>query len=279
MPRFSNNKRLLVLLVSLIGLTVIVSFSIKREQLTWPEKLLLDAVSSVQKLIYQPVAHIAGFVDEVQQIRALYEENTILKANLRDYNMLSARLAELEQRNKQLEAALNFKEHSKFTMFAANVTGRSTDWNSSITIDKGAKDGVRKDMAVIAPDGGLVGRVMSVADHNSTVSLITDTNGPGISAMEVSSRAVGIVSGSSSQLGAVEMSLVNREVNLQPGQKVVTSYLSDVFPAGIPIGEIVDRAPENSGLTQKATIKPAAKLDRLEIVFVVQRESAAGGGR
>lgn len=274
-PRFGNNRRLLVLLLSLILLTVVVSYSVKeRKEITLPEKMLIDAFSWVQRVIYQPVGHIAGFIDEIKHILSLYEENAALKANMKDYATLSARLTELEQRNKQLETMLNFKNQNKpyaYNMWPANVTGRSPDkWNSSITIDKGEKDGVKKDMAVLAPDGGLVGRVMSVGKYSSTVILITDTNRMGISAMEQTTRAVGIVSGSSSELGAVEMSLIDREANLAPGQKIVTSNFS-IFPAGILIGEITDVTMEESGLTKKAKIKPAANLDRLETVFYVER--------
>lgn len=278
MPRFSNNKRLLVLLLCVIVLTVVVSYSVKEREATWPEKVLIDATSSVSKFFYLPVGHIAGFVDEVQHILSLYQENAALKANMRDYDTISAKLKEVEQRNKQLEEALTFKQHTQFKMWPANVTGRSPDWISSITIDKGQKDGVKKDMAVIAPDGGLVGRVMSVGTYNSTVILITNTNRLGISAMEQDTRAVGFVSGSTSERGAVEMGLVDREAKLQAGQKVVTSNLSTIFPPGILIGEIKTFGIEDSGLTQKAIIKPAAKLDRLEVVFFVERTDSANGG-
>jgi rod shape-determining protein MreC len=281
-PRFSNNKRLLVLLLSLIVLTVVVSFTVKERKITWPEKVLIDTFSTVSKLVYQPVGHIAGFIDEVQNILALYKENAILKQNLRDYNTLSARLTEMEQRNKQLETALNFKKSSPYAskMKLANVTGRSPDkWNSSITIDLGEKDGIKPDMAVISPDGGLVGRVMSVGKYNSTVILITDTNRLGISAVVQDTRDVGIVQGSTSKLGAVEMGLIDREAKLAAGQKVVTSNLSTIYPAGILIGEIQEWSMEESGLTKKAILKPAAKLDRLEMVFVVERVDSAEAGK
>ncbi|GAX90477.1 rod shape-determining protein MreC [Effusibacillus lacus] len=283
MPRYSNNKRLFVLLVSLILLTVIVTFSIKRNDITLPEKVMIDAFSWVQNVVYRPVSHLAGFIDEVQGILELYEENATLKANLRDYQTLSARLAELEHRNQQLETMLNFRQQPlTFKVHPANVTGRNPgEWNSTLTIDKGEAHGVKKEMVVIAPDGGLVGRVMSVNKFSSKVLLITDTNKMGISAVvqDTQSRAVGIVSGSSSQLGAVEMGLIDREANLQVGQKVVTSHLSDIAPPGILIGEITSFTMEESGLTKKATIKPAAKLDRLETVFIVERDQPVPQGQ
>jgi rod shape-determining protein MreC len=279
--RFFNNKRLLTLLLSLIVLVVLVSFSIKeREVITWPEKVLIDTFSSIQKFVYRPVGHISGFIDEIQHIRALYDENAQLKANLKEYAMLSTRLQELEQRNAQLEKMLQLKPPNISQRWAANVTGRSPDkWNSSILIDVGEKDGIRKSMAVISPDGGLVGRVTEVGYANSKVLLITDTNRMGISAVVQETRAVGIVSGSSNDPGAVEIGLIDREAQLKSGQKVVTSGLSDIFPAGILIGEITEYQMEDSGLTQKAKIKPAANMNRLEEVFVVQRVDAANGGK
>lgn len=281
MTRFFNNKRLLTLLLSLIVLVVLVSFSIKeRERITWPEKVLIDTFSSIQKFLYQPVGHIAGFIDEIQHLRALYDENAQLKANLKEYAILSTRLQELEQRNAQLEKMLQLKTPNVSQRWAANVTGRSPDkWNSSILIDVGEKDGIKKNMAVVSPDGGLVGRVTEVGYANSKVLLITDTNRMGISAVVQETRAVGIVSGSSSDSGSVEIGLIDREAELKKGQKVVTSGLSDIFPAGILIGEITDYQMEDSGLTKKAKIKPAANMNRLEEVFVVQRVDAANSGK
>lgn len=287
MTRFFNNKRLLALLLSLILLAVLVPYSLKREQITWPEKVTIDVFSWVQKLVYQPVGHISGFVDEVQNIFSLYQENAELKDNLKEYAAMSARLKEMEQRNKQLEQALGFKNNSTSPLYAytkipANVTGRDpSKWNSSITIDLGEKDGIRKDMAVVAVDGGLVGRITEVMGyHSSRVLLITDTNKMGIPAMEQDSRAVGIVSGSAGERGDVEMGLIDREAKLTKGQKIVTSHLSTIFPPGIPIGEIVDTPTmEESGLTLKAKIKPTANLDRLETVFVVTRTDTANAGK
>lgn len=282
MTRFFNNKRLLTLLLSLIVLVVVVSFSIKdRANITGPEKFLIDSFSWTQKVIYEPVGHISGFIDDVEHVFSLYEENSTLKANLKDYALMSTRLKEVEHRNAELEKMLNFKGLPlSYKKWPANVTGRSPDkWNSSILIDLGEKDGIKQNMAVISPDGGLVGRITEVGYSNSKVLLITDTNRMGISAVVQDSRAVGIVSGSASELGAVEMGLIDREANLKVGQKVVTSGLSDIFPAGILIGEITGMQMEDTGLTRKAKIKPAANLDRLEEVFVVERVDSAGNGK
>ncbi|BCJ85074.1 rod shape-determining protein MreC [Effusibacillus dendaii] len=284
MARFFSNKRLLALLISLILLTVLVSFTVReRANVTWPEKILIDVTSWMQGLVYRPVSHLSGFIDDVEQIFSLYQENAALKENLRDYATLNARLKEAEQRNKQLQTMLNFRDGDKsrpYKMYPANVTGRSPDkWNSSIVIDKGEKDGVKKDMAVIAPEGGLVGRVMEVGEFSSKVLLITDTNRMGISAMEQETRAVGIVNGSSSSPGAVEMGLIDREARLAAGQTVVTSNLSDIFPPGIPIGTITSVALEDTGLTRKAILKPTANLDRLEVVFYLERDSTPAKGQ
>lgn len=274
MTRLFTNRRLLALLFSIIVLAGLVSLTIKdRNKITWPEKLVLDSVSWMQHLLYVPVAHLSGYFEDIQQITSIYQENQLLKKNMINYASMNSHLTELEKENQRLRTMLDFKSKTTdYKMWPANVTGRSLDrWNSTITIDKGQKDGVIKDMAVISGDGGLIGRVSAVGTFSSEVVLITDSNKSGISARVQESDAVGIVTGSTNQFGGVEMGLIDREAKIEKGNHVVTSGLSDLFPKGIMIGTVTDISVDETGLMQSVKIKPAANLNNLQEVFVVQR--------
>ena len=82
MPHFFLNKRLILLLVSIIILVALIGFSLKdRQSLTWSEQFVKDSVGWVQSIFHQPAQYVAGFFENVQDIKNTYEENKILKLN------------------------------------------------------------------------------------------------------------------------------------------------------------------------------------------------------
>ncbi|MDB5083996.1 MAG: mreC [Bacilli bacterium] len=274
MTRLFTNKRLIALLASLILLVLIASLTIRaRAQITIPEKFVLDSFSTVQRFFYQPAMYVSNAIESLKKINQLYNENEILQQNLNNYEQLKAQVDLLQHENSQMKTALGFKQdNTGYTKLPAFVTGHSiTDWNSVIEINVGSRDGVKKDMPVITTSGGLVGRVTDVADFNSKVLLITDTEKAGISAQVYNGEqsAFGVVNGSGSDSGTVKMGLIPKETPLQVGQYVYTSGLSDMFPKGLLIGKLSKLISDDTGLTQTVLIKPAADINHLEYVFVV----------
>ena len=175
----------MVLLVSFILLAALVGLTLnERENPTWPEAMLIDTFGWVQGVIYSPVHHVAGFFEDIRDIKKLYDENAKLKASLNEYSSMRVRIEGLERENKKLKEDLGLRDTSGFkNMISANVVGRSpSKWNSEITIDVGSKDGVEKDTAVITAGKGLVGRVYEVSPYHSKVLLITDREKINVSA-------------------------------------------------------------------------------------------------
>lgn len=282
MTRFFTSKRLMVLLASFILLAALVGLTLReRKNPTWPEVVLIDAFGWVQGMIYAPVQHVAGFFEDVQHIKELYEENARLKANLNEYSSMRVQIQELERQNKKLKEDLGLIDRSgELTTVAANVVGRSpSTWNAEITIDVGSKAGIAKDMAVITASKGLVGRVYEVTPNHAKVLLITDKGKMGISARvqngDDERPAFGIIGGASADVAhsskpRVEMTgipLGTKEI--KPGQPVVTSGLSDIFPPSLIIGTVISSQEDKLGLTRTAEIEPAANLNNLEFLYVI----------
>lgn len=267
-----------ILLAALAGLTLR-----DREKPTWPESFLIDSFGWVQGVIYAPVQHVAGFFEEVRNIKALYEENARLKQNLNDYSSMRVLIRELERDNKKLTEDLGIKSRLGGLEFvaAANVIGRSpSTWNQEVTLDVGSKDGVSRDMAVITATRGLVGRVYEVTPYHSKVLLITDKSKVGISARvqnnDENNPAYGIISGVSTAVSQnekvrLEMTGIPLNSNVEVGQDVVTSGLSDIFPPALFIGKVTSFQNDKLGLTKTAEIEPAANLDYLEFLYVVKQ--------
>ena len=135
----------------------------------------------------------------------------------------------------------------------------------TITVDRGAQSGVRKDDAVLA-DGGAVGRVEAVGPFSSTVVLVSDYTSQ-IPAVVREGRWWGIARGN---LSSVRFDYVSQDARLRPGEGVVTGE-GRSFHAGVPIGTIVGVDRGVSSLYQSAQLKPAVDLDALDRVVIVPK--------
>lgn len=240
----------------------------------------MDVQNTVGGWIYRPVSAVTGFLQGISNLHTMYVQNAQLKSELQNYAALKAQLLNSESQVAQLNKMLNYKQTApkNLTYIPGHVVGRDpSQWNSDITIDIGLAEGVHNNMAVISADGSLVGRVVAAAEYSAKVVLITDTQaGDGVSAKiatGTTQEPFGIVIGSSTTTGLLGMEFLSPVAQLNAGQQVVTSGLSDIFPPGILIGNIVSVRTGQQGLTKSAVIQPAADLNYLQNVFVVSQGS------
>ncbi|ARJ24035.1 rod shape-determining protein MreC [Bacillus mycoides] len=276
MPQFFLNKRLIVLLVSIILLVALIGISLKeRNSLSWPEQFIKDTVGVVERVFQKPANYVAGFFENVEDVKRTYEENKKLKAKLDSTADLSAVVKNLDDENKKLRE-LTGKEKSRgdYTEVQASVVSRNPDkWYDLVGIDRGAQQGIKKDMAVVTPKG-LVGRVKSVSQFTSSVELL--------SSMSRTNRVSAIVQGQENIFGLIEgydkekqlllFTKISSDAEVQKDQLVVTSGLGDIFPKGLAIGKIVDVQPDPYGLTKTAYVKPSADLNDVEHIIVAKRD-------
>jgi rod shape-determining protein MreC len=202
--------------------------------------------------------HYFALQDTERENEALRIENDALKLTIAE---LQSRAAEADR----LAALLNFKQtHEKVPMVTGRVIAASAGTASrTVEIDRGERDGVRRNMAVITPDGA-VGKVIEVYRDTSQVLLLTDKDG-GAGAMLVGTRTQGPVGGTGEP--TMLMKYVATEENVPVGEKIVTSGMDRIFPRDIPIGTVVEVKAGNP--FKQIRVQPAAKLDRLETVIVL----------
>jgi len=276
-----GNKRLLILLLGLICFIALMGLTLgKRGQATWPEKFVGDTLSWTQGLFYKPAGYIAGFFEDMKQMRTIFIENQVLKQTLTKYARDTTRLNDLEQQNKRLQEALGFTERQKqannYTFRIAEVVAVSPDsLNNTVRINLGEKDGVKPNMAVVSVDG-LVGRVLQTFSFYSNVQLL---NGVDDTANESKAISVTIKNRENESFGMIEsydptqqkliMTKIDPNDKLEVGDEVITSGLGQVFPRGIPVGKVVSRKPGTYGISHEATIQPFASFTHLREVFVV----------
>jgi len=190
---------------------------------------------------------------ENEQIR---HENDALKLQI---SQLQGKAAEADR----LAVLLNFRQsHARVPMIAARVIGTGTA-SLTIQLDRGERDGIRKDMGVITPDG-VVGKVVESYPNASQVLLLTDKES-GVGAMLADSRTQSPVGGQGEPL--LVMKYVPNDDTVNLGERVITSGMDRIFPRDLPVGTVAEIKSGNP--FKQIRIKPAANLERLEEVLVL----------
>ncbi len=171
----------------------------------------------------------------------------------------------LVNRSHDLEALLGLRDRSSLSTLAVDViaAGATPDFRT-LTIDRGTADGVRQDMAVIAPDG-VVGRVVVPGERAAKVQLLLDRNAAAGAIIE-RSRAQGIAVGGGDD--RLRLEYVPAEADIVVGDTVLTSGIDGIFPKGFVIGR-VESADRSGGAYRRIVVAPAVDFRRLEDVLVV----------
>jgi rod shape-determining protein MreC len=209
-------------------------------------------------------------------LRRVRQDNAQLQERLRDVEM------RLMERQRDAEEAARLRDLLQLreilphdTRVAQVIVRDALQWFRILKIDKGSRDGVAKDMAVISSNG-VVGRVIRVGPSAAQVQLLLDQQS-GVGARIERSRVTGVVSGQVSRqsatpdaaAGDLVMKFVPMLADVVEGDIVVTSGLEGMFPPGLVIGRVLS-VVRGSGLFKEVRVSAAADFDRLEEVLVVR---------
>jgi rod shape-determining protein MreC len=226
----------------------------------------VGAVSPFERAGAHGISHIRDTWNHYFALQNTSRENEELK---RENGALKLQITQLQSKAGEadrLAALLKFRQtNADVPMVAARIIGGSADSASqTIYLDRGERDGIRRNMGVITPDG-VVGKVIESYKDTAQVLLLTDKDS-GVGAMMVESRVQKPVGGTGEPL--LQLKYVSNEDNsVNLGDRIVTSGTDRIFPGDLPVGTIADIKP---GATFKQIrVKPAANLERLEEVFVL----------
>ncbi len=162
-----------------------------------------------------------------------------------------------------------------FQFKGARVIGSSLRFSQNyLTLNKGAKDGIKPGMGVFNPDG-VVGRVKSVSENYAVAFSLLNT-GLMISSKIKSSDVFGSVQWDGKNASEARLLFVPRHVKAQEGDSVVTSGFNAVFPEGILIGVISKVAPDTKDPNYlDLTIKLSADFSKVNYVYLVENTQFA----
>lgn len=261
----THRRPIVLLSASLLAQVLLLAVQIQR-----PGQVRLIRVWAVA--LVTPLERAATW--SIGRVGAGWSNYISLRQARRDNEQLRNEVSELRMRNAQLEsraaeadrlaALLAFRDaHPAARLLAARIIGAGPGSGRTVYLDRGESDGIRKDMGVITPDG-VVGKVLEVYSSTALVLLITDKDG-GAGSLLADTRTQGVAKGQGEPL--LVLGYVNNDENVTVGERVLTSGIDRIFPKDLPVGTVVSVRGGNP--FKIIDVRPAARLDRLEEVFVL----------
>ncbi|HEX2993578.1 MAG TPA: rod shape-determining protein MreC [Anaerolineales bacterium] len=210
---------------------------------------------------------IQDFFTSPRDVASLRQRNAELEGEVAD---LQAQVIQLQQevgQTKVLAELLDFSRANPENKYlAAAVIGRDpSPFLHYVIINRGSNDGILRGMPVVT-NQGLLGRVDAVIADAARVQLIADPASSvnvRLQNAETEASLVGSVTGD------VTLELIPQDVNVQPGDLVLTSGLGGGYPPDLIIGQVVNVRSRDFDLFQQATVQPVVDFNRLEIVLVI----------
>jgi len=182
---------------------------------------------------------------------------------------------ELKNEINEMKNILDLKNtYTNYDLVNATVSVRNKSyWLDNLIIDKGKKEGIKKDMAVITKDG-LIGIISKVYRNSSEVRLITTSNNKNkITAYIETSGGdfVGYIDKYDKDKRELVIKDIDKDSSIKIGDKVMTSGMNLVFPKGIYIGEVKDIQNDDNNLSKIVYVEIKQNLNRIHYVAVVKK--------
>ncbi len=196
------------------------------------------------------------------------EENQELRRRNVELSSEVARTRSVRMQNRELERLLNLRDSSEAQMLAARIVTKDIfQQENFLTLDVGAKDGVKKGMPVVH-ESGIVGTVMLTSDDYARVMpfLNTDFRVPG---RIVPLQTEGIVRWEGERHDRLLLEHIVKTEPVEPGQEVVTSGHSAIFPPGRAIGTVDSVIVQPGRSELRIHLAPAVSLHEIGHVFVI----------
>lgn len=240
------------------------------------EAVTFGVFSEIQRSVSSGLSSVSHLWTGYAGLRQVKRENDDLKRRLAAAEVALQEQSAMADRARGLARLLELRDHLTLKTVAAEIIGAGTPDFRTLTIDKGSGDGLRGDMAVIAP-AGIAGRVVIPGSRSAKVQLIVDLNAAAGATIE-RTRAQGIVVGAGGD--RLRMDYVSDVADVIVGDVVVTSGIDGIYPKGFVIGR-VESIERSGGAYRRIMVRPAVDFSSLEEVLVVvsptpAREPAAG---
>ncbi len=267
MPTVQLSQRpFLVLATAVVLHIVLISAQVNTSTgVSFLQVATFGAFAEVQRAAMATIGSVRGVWTGYVDLREVQAENEALKRELQTTHIRLQEERAFAQRSENLRQLLDLRQRAGVETVASEIIGAGAQNDvRALTLDKGASDAIKKDMAVISP-AGVVGRVILSSRRAAQVQLLVDRNAA-VAALIERTRAQGIVFGQHTDI--LVLDYVPGTSDVKQGDLVVTSGMDGIYPKGFVIGtvDVVERGP---GSFHKISVRPAVDFSRLEDVLVV----------
>ena len=183
------------------------------------------------------------------------------QAKIMDLEARLLRLNELDKENRRLKKLLSFAPSVPIRTIGVRIIGEdATPWKSVVLVDKGTRQGIKRDMVLVAPEG-LAGRIIEAGPSTARGLLLLDPDSR-VSALTATGRVQGMITGTGS--GRLQMKYLALDADVAVGEDVITAGIGSIFPKGLQIGKIESVEKDPDGLHLLAFVRPSAPFSKIE---------------
>jgi len=262
-------RGIVVILIVLMALT---AYHQSSGALISPEGIFADVITPFQAIVSKVTHAFSDYLYRVKLRSNIEYEYNQLKAQNDELILRSILYEELEEENAQLRALLGEYEAraAMNPVLARVIASESGNYFSTFTINKGRRDGIDTQMAVITSEG-LVGYVYEIFDTTSKVITVIDDQAS-LAALIESSRDQGAVKGTLGSTGEplCRMYYLSADSVPRPGDRVITSGVGVSFPKGLLIGYVRESTRAIEDNKHYIVVEPAADFEHIENVLVLR---------
>lgn len=225
-------------------------------------------INPSSKVMYALSVKISGEEEKFatpEELASAYEK---LKNDWLANKMDEVELATLRQDNDNLRRQLNFVKVQNYDSVGVEVIGKNIDpTESTIIVNRGAKDGIKTGCPAISDKGILVGKVARVEDNFSVIRLLDDNQSKVAATVANHDRSLGLVEGGYGI--SVLMNLIPQNEVVNVGDTAVTSGLEEGIPRGLLIGTVEAVEKEAHQPFQTAVIKPFVSFSKITLASIL----------
>lgn len=278
----SRSARLLV--VSLVAASLaIITLDYRageRGPLAAAGRAVSSALAPMQRAVSSVVQPIGNFFTSLGDLPSLASRNEALEEQLRDLRTEAQSNAELEQRIESLEQLLGLQVTLRHTIAARVIGSGVSNFEWTVTIDRGSDDGIAVDMPVVtgtAEAARLVGRVVRVTPISSVVQLVIDRDFAVAGKLSTSQEA-GIVEGRGEEDMRMDLLAPGIQIGQSRPEPVFTLGYEiegqpSIYPPGLLIGTVSRAFSEPDSVETFVTVRPAVDFSTLQYVLVLAKGS------
>lgn len=269
-----KKKKYILIVVTIILFTLILS---NKKTITKTENVIKDSILELTKLLNKPIDSIDNKLEEMKTKHKLYKKYQKMLKKYHKIDLMEAKYEESKKEIKELKKILNLNNTlSESEYLNATVITRNIGYfYNELTIDKGKKDQVNKNMAVITDDG-LIGTITKVSNLNSVVKLITtsDTNNKISVKIKIDDDEYlyGLMVGYNEEEKCFIVEGISDNKKIPKGSIVTTTGLGSDIPSGILIGRVEKIKKDNFDLSRTLLIRSNVNFDNINYVTILKKK-------